>query len=106
MTDDGADEVMKKLLDRLKNRYQNNLESMKGSDFVFGYVHLSYYKCCKIKLNRGRSYLDSPDCIKKTKNETTVNLINKKDNKCFQYTLTVILNHKEIKKNPQNFLKR
>ena len=67
MTDDGADEVMKELLDWLKNRYQNNLESMKGSEFVFGYVHLLYYKCRKIKLNCGGSYIDSPDCIKKQK---------------------------------------
>ena len=28
-----ADEVIKKLLDSLKNRYQNNLESMKGSEY-------------------------------------------------------------------------
>ena len=36
------DEVMKKLFDSLKNRYQNNFESMKGSEFVFSYVHLLY----------------------------------------------------------------
>ena len=29
---DEADEVIKKLFDSLKNRYQSNLESMKGSD--------------------------------------------------------------------------
>ena len=52
MTDDGANEVMKLLLDSLKNRYQNNFESMKVSEFVFGYVHLLNYKCRKIKLNR------------------------------------------------------
>ena len=38
MSSDEADEVIKKLFDSLKNRYQNNLESMKGSEFVFGYV--------------------------------------------------------------------
>ena len=37
---DEEDEVIKDLLDSLKNRYQNNLESMKGSQFVFSYVHL------------------------------------------------------------------
>ena len=30
---DEEDEVIKKLLDSLKNRYQNNLESMKGSEY-------------------------------------------------------------------------
>ena len=39
---DEADEVIKKLFDSLKNRYENNLESMRGSEFVFDYVHLVY----------------------------------------------------------------
>ena len=50
--------------DGIKNRYQNNIESMRGSDFVFDYVHLMYYKCHKINLNCGGSYIDSPDWIK------------------------------------------
>ena len=37
---DEADEVIKELFDSLKNTCQNNLESMKGSEFVFDYVHL------------------------------------------------------------------
>ena len=48
MISNNADEVIKELFDSLKNRYQNNLESMKGSEFVFDYVHLMYYKCHKI----------------------------------------------------------
>ena len=43
---------------------QNNLESMEGSEFVFDYFHLLYYKCHKINLNCGRSYIDSSDWIK------------------------------------------
>ena len=45
---DEVDEVTKELLDSLKNRYQNNLKSMKGSDFVVDHVQLLYYKCHKI----------------------------------------------------------
>ena len=48
---DEADEVIEELFKSLKNRYQNNLESMKGNEFVFDYVHLLYYKCHKINLN-------------------------------------------------------
>ena len=44
MINDEADEVIKELLNSLKNRYQNNLESMKGSEFVFDYVHLLNYR--------------------------------------------------------------
>ena len=37
-------EVIQELFDSLKNRYQNNSESMKGTEFVFDYVQLLYYK--------------------------------------------------------------
>ena len=56
-----ADEVIKEHFDSIKNRYQNSLESIKGSEFVFDYVHLFYYKCKKINLNSGGSYVDSRD---------------------------------------------
>ena len=65
---DEADEVIQKLFDSLKNRYENNLESMKSKDFVFDYVQLLYYKGHKINPNRGRSYRDSPNWIKKKTN--------------------------------------
>ena len=41
-------------------------------------------------MNRSGSYIDSPDWIKSKK--ATINTINKKDNKCFQYAVTVALN--------------
>ena len=40
MISDEAEEVIKKIFDSLKNRYQNNLQSMRGSEFAFDYVHL------------------------------------------------------------------
>ena len=43
MINDGADEAEKNYFDSLKNRYQNNLESMVVSEFVFDYVDLFYY---------------------------------------------------------------
>ena len=93
MINDEADEVIKELFDSLKNRYNNNLESMKGSDFVFNYVHLLYYKCHKINPNGGGSYIDSLDWIKNTK--ATIN----------QYTVTVALDHEEIRKYPERITK-
>ena len=51
---DEADEVIGQPIDSLKNRYQYNFESIKGSDFVLDYVYLMYYKYHKINLNRGR----------------------------------------------------
>ena len=55
------DEVTKELFDSLKNRYENSLELVKGSELVFDYVHLWNYKCHKINPNRGGSYIDSPN---------------------------------------------
>ena len=99
MINDKADEVIKELFDSFKIRYQNNFESMKGSEFVFDYVQLLYSKCHKINRNCGGSYIDLPDWIKNKK--TTINIINKNDNKCFQYVETAALNHKKIKKHPR-----
>ena len=49
---------------------------MKGSEVVFDYVQLLYYKCHKINQNRGGSQIDSTDCIKNKK--ATINPIIKK----------------------------
>ena len=62
---DKADEVIKKLFHSLNNRYKNNLESIKGSEFFIGYVYLLYYKCHKINPNSSRSYIYFSDWIKK-----------------------------------------
>ena len=48
---------------------------MKGSAFLFDYVHLLYYKRHKINTNCDGSYIDSPDRIKN--NKATINTINK-----------------------------
>ena len=72
---------------------------MKGSKFGFDYAYLLHYKCHKINPNRDGSYIDSPDWIKNKK--ATINPINKKNSKCFQYAVTVTLNCEEIKKYPQ-----
>ena len=59
--------------------------------------------CYKINPNRGAWYIDSPDWIKSKK--AIINHINKKDNKCFQCAVTVTLNFKETKKDPQKITK-
>ena len=47
--------------------------------------------------------MDSPDLIKTKK--TAINHIIKKDNKCFQYAVRVILNHADIGKHPKRITK-
>ena len=99
---DEADEVIEELFKSLKNAYQNNLESMNDSEFVFNYVHLLCYKSHKINLNLGGSYKGSPDRIKNKK--ATINSINKTDI-FFQYALTDSLNHEQIRKRPEGITK-
>ena len=76
---------------------------MKGSEFFFDYVHILYYKCHKTNHNRGGSYINSADWIKNEK--ATIDHINKKDNKCFQWAVTTALNHEEIKLHMQRITK-
>ena len=66
MINDKLDEVIKELFGLLKNRFANKLELMKSSKFVFDYIHLVYFECHKINPNRGGSYIDPSDWIKKT----------------------------------------
>ena len=76
---------------------------MRGSEFVSHSIDLLYYHLQKIGLKRGGSYIDSPEWLKNKK--ATINPENNDDN-CFQYALTVALNHQNIgKKNPQKILK-
>ena len=68
---------------------------MRGSDFIFDSVQLMCYKCHKVNFKRRGLYIDSPDWIKIKK--ATINS-NNDDDKCFQYTATVVaLNYEEIK---------
>ena len=75
---------------------------MEGINFIFKSVDLLYYSLHKISLNRGGSYIDSPDWIKHKK--ATINPQNK-DNKCFKYATTAALNHEKFLKNPQRISK-
>ena len=59
---------------------------MKGSKFAIDYVQLLCYKFHKINPNHYGSYIDWMKNIK-----ATINPIDKKDNKCFQYAVTVEL---------------
>ena len=77
MINDEANEVIKELFDPLKNRYNHNLESMKGSEFVVDFVHFLCYKCYKINPDFGGTYIDSLDWIKNKK--AKINPTNKKD---------------------------
>ena len=63
-----TNEVIKELFKSFLQRYQEGLqEKMRGSNFEFDGIHLLYYDCIKISLNRGGSYIKSAKWIKDKK---------------------------------------
>ena len=56
------------------------------------------YSLHKISIKRGKSYIKSPEWV--INNRATINPQNK-DNKCFQYSITVALNHQNIENHPE-----
>ena len=95
-----ADDIIEKLFESLLQKYQKGLkESMKRSEFYFDSVDLLYYNLQKSSLKRiGLSYIGSPKWLKNEK--AAINPKTNDDN-CFQYSLTVLLNYQNIKKDPQ-----
>ena len=98
-----TNEVIKELFKSFLQRYQEGLQKkMRGSELAFDGIYLLYYDFNKISLNRGGSYIESTKWIKDKKST-----INPKNNgyKCFQYAVTVALNHDKINKDPQRVSK-
>ena len=69
-----------------------------GSNFVFESVDLLSYHINKASLKRGKSCMKSPEWV--VNKRATINPENK-DNKCFQYSITVALNHQNNESHPE-----
>ena len=76
---------------------------MKGSGYIFDKVDLLEYHLHKISLNRGSSYINSPEWLKNK--GATINPKNTRDNKCFKYAIIASLHHQEIGKSLQRISK-
>ena len=103
MEGSGTDEVIKSFFESFLKIYDLNLqEKMKGSDFAFDGVNSLYYDFNKMSINRGGSYIDSPQWLKNKK--STINPKNN-DDKCFQYAVTLALNLNKIDNHPERISK-
>ena len=95
-----TDDIITEPIDSLLQRYQKELEESEknGSNFIFDGIDLLSYHLHKTSLKRGKSYIESPEWLK---NESAT--INPKidDDNCFQYAITVALNHQNIEKHPE-----
>ena len=76
---------------------------MKGSSFIFECIDLLEYHLHKISLNRGSSYIESPEWIKNK--GVTMNSKNTKDNNCFQYAIIAALNYQNTDHHPERISK-
>ena len=97
-------DAINELFNSFSKRYQEGLETkMKGSSFVFERINLLEYHLHKISLNRGSSYISSPEWIKNK--GVTINPKNIKDKNCFQYAITATLNYQNIDQIPERISK-
>ena len=99
-----TEDIINELFNTFRKRYQEGLETkMKGSSFTFERIDLLEYHLHKISLNRGSSYIESPEWIKNK--GVTINPKNTKNNNCFQYAITAALNHHNIDHHPERISK-
>ena len=88
------DNVINELFESSLQKYQEGLEEkIRDSKFVFESVDLLYYSLHKTTLKRSGSYIKSSRWLKSK--GVTINPKNENDN-CFQYAITVALNHQNI----------
>ena len=97
-------DVINELIKSFFIRYQEGLETkLMGNSFTFERVDLLEYHLHKISLNRGSSYINSPEWIKNKR--VTINPKNTKNNKRFQYAITAALNNQNISHHPERISK-
>ena len=89
-----TEDVINELFNTFRRRYQGLETKIKGSSFIFEGIDLLEYHLHKISLNRGSSYIKSPEWIKNK--GVTINPRNTKNHMCFQYAITAALNHQNI----------
>ena len=95
-----TDDVINNLFESFLNNYQKEEQLMRGgNNFNFENVASLQYSLYKTKSKRGGSYIDSPEWIRNKL--ATINPKNYDGNNCFQYAITVALNHQNIENHPE-----
>ena len=97
-------DAINELIDSFMKRYQERLKTkMKESSYIFERIYLLEYHLHKISLNRGSSYIESPEWLHNK--GVTINLKNTKGNNYFQYVITAVLNYQNIDHQPERISK-
>ena len=99
-----TEDVINEFSNGFRKRYQERLETkMRGSSSTFERIDLLEYHFHKISLNRGSSYIESPEWIKIK--GATINPKRTKDNNCFRYAIITALNHQNVNQHLERFSK-
>ena len=100
-----TDYVLNKLIILLEEKYQEDIKLCHaGSSFIYESVEELNIHFHKINLQRGVSYIPTPNWIKNKK--ATINPKNTKDIYCFMYAITIALYHKQLGTNPERISKK
>ena len=95
-----TEDIINDLVNTFHKRYQEGLEiKMRGSSFTFERIDLLEYHLQKISLNRGSSYIESPEWLKDK--GVTINPKSTKDKNCFPYAIFATLNNQNIEHHPE-----
>ena len=98
-----TDEIIEDLFEFFLQKYQEGFEeSMRGSELAYDSVNALYCNLNKVSLRRVGSYINSPKWLK---NKKATIIPKNKDDKCFQYALTIALNYEQIKDHPERISK-
>ena len=93
-----------KIFESFLSNYQKEEQILRNSsNYTFESIDMLGIHFHDIKLKRDSSYIKSPDWILNKK--ATINPPQNTKDKCFEYSITVALNHRKIGKNPQKISK-
>ena len=102
--DNHTSNITNELIKVFLSNYQKEQQILSnGSNYTFESVDMLGIHFHDIKLKRGKSYIESPKWLADKK--ATINRKKIKDNKHFQYAITVALYHREIGRNLQRISK-
>ena len=105
MQDSDTNDIIREIFRSFLHNYQEELKTIKGSDFVFESFDLMDYKLHRVQLKRGGSYIKSPEWLENKK--AVINQKNKNDDECLQWSTICALNYNDImKKEFENMFKK
>ena len=96
MQGEDTNAIIREIFRSFLHNYQEELKMIKGSDFIFQSVDLMDYKLHRVRLNRGGSYIKSPEWL--LHKGATINPKNKNDDECLRWSTISALNYNEITK--------